>query len=73
MAINNKPYNLDTIYDLIIESQNWKTDDAISLKIKRDNVEQTINGKVKLNFDEAQGFKFTDTSKQVLNTAWLKG
>ncbi|WP_293871540.1 peptidase M61 [Flavobacterium sp.] len=73
MAINNKPYNLDTIYDLIIESQNWKTDDAISVKIKRDNVEQTINGKVKLNFDEAQGYKFTDTSKQVLNTSWLKG
>ena len=34
LAINDKSYNLDNIYDLIMESQNWKVDDAISLKIK---------------------------------------
>lgn len=73
VSINGKPYNLDSIYDMIIESQNWKDDDAISLKIKRDGVEQTINGKVKLDYDEEEGYKFTDTSKEKLNTAWLKG
>jgi predicted metalloprotease with PDZ domain len=73
VAINDKPYNLDTVYEMIMQSQNWKTDDAISVKIKRDGKEQTINGKVKLSFKEEEGYKFTDTSKEKLNTAWLKG
>lgn len=73
VAINDKPYNLDNIYDLILESQNWKIDDAISVKIKRDGTEQAINGKVKLNFDEVEGYKVMDTSKEKLNMAWLKG
>jgi hypothetical protein len=54
-------------------SQSWETDDAISIKIKRDGVEQTINGKVKLDFDEEDGYKFTDESKKALNNYWLKG
>jgi predicted metalloprotease with PDZ domain len=73
LAINDKPYNLDNIYDMIMQSQNWKADDAISVKIKRDGKEQTINGKVKLSFKEEEGYKFTETSKEKLNTAWLKG
>ncbi len=73
LAFNDKVYNLDNIYDLIMVSQAWKTDDAISVKIKRGGVEQIINGKVKLDFDELEGYTFTDKSKEKLNTAWLKG
>ncbi|MDN3676786.1 peptidase M61 [Flavobacterium paronense] len=73
VSINDKPYNLDTIYDLIIESQNWKEDDTISVKIKRDGVEKAITGKVKLDYDETDGYQFSDTSKEKLNAAWLKG
>ena len=73
VSINDKPYNLDNIYDMIIESQNWKDGDAISIKIKRDGVEQSINGKVKLDYDEEEGYKFTDESKKALNKYWLKG
>ena len=73
IAFNDKTYNLDNIYDLIMVSQSWNTDDAISVKIKRNGVEQTINGKVKLDFDEVEGYKFTDESKKALNKYWLKG
>ena len=73
LAFNDKPYNLDNIYDLIMESQNWKADDAISVKIKREGKEQTLTGKVKLSFNEAEGYKLSDTSKEKLNNAWLKG
>jgi predicted metalloprotease with PDZ domain len=73
LSFNDKPYNLDNIYDLIMLSTSWKTDDAISVKIKRNGVEQTINGKVKLDLDEAEGYKFTDDSKAALNKNWLKG
>ncbi|WP_293893716.1 peptidase M61 [Flavobacterium sp.] len=72
-AFNDKAYNLDNIYDLIMISQNWKTDDAISVKIKRKGVDQTINGKIKLDFDEMEGYKLTDESKSKLNNSWLKG
>ena len=72
-SFNDKAYNLDNIYDLIMLSQTWKTDDVISVKIKRKGEEQTINGKVKLDFDEQEGYKFTDDSKAKLNNNWLKG
>ncbi|TBX69215.1 peptidase M61 [Flavobacterium silvisoli] len=73
LAFNNKPYGLDNIYDLIMESQNWKNDDAISVKIKRDGKEQIINGKVKLSMQEEEEYNMSDPSKEKLNTAWLKG
>jgi predicted metalloprotease with PDZ domain len=73
LAINDKSYNLDNIYDMIMESQNWKVDDAISVKINRDGKEQTINGKVKLSMEEVEDYGLSDILKQELNTAWLKG
>ncbi len=73
LSINDKAYNLDNIYDLIMVSQGWKTADPMSVKIKRGGVEQTLTGKVKLDFDEEEGYKFTDDSKKALNQSWLKG
>ena len=73
VSINDIAYNLDNIYDMIMESQNWKVDDAISVKIKRAGVEQTIKGKVKLSMEEVEGYGLNDNSKQELNNAWLKG
>ena len=73
VSINDKKYNLDTIYDMIMESQNWKVDDAITVTISRDGKEQIIKGKVKLSMDEIEGFNFTDTTKEKLHSAWLKG
>lgn len=73
LEINSKPYNLDNIYDMIANSQSWKENDAISIKIKRDGKAQTLNGKVKLPYEEKDGFEATDLSKTVLKNAWLKG
>lgn len=73
LAINEKPYSLDNIYDMISDSQNWKENDVISIKIKRDGKEQTITGKVKLPYEEKEGLKATDLSKNNLKQSWLKG
>lgn len=73
VAVNDKAYNLDNIYDMIMESQSWKVDDDITVKIKRDGKEQTIKGKVKLSMEEVEGYGLIDTSKELLNKAWLKG
>jgi predicted metalloprotease with PDZ domain len=72
LAINDKAYNLDNIYDMIISAQNWKTDDAVSFKIRRAGTEQTLTGKVIPSTMEVEGYKMTDTSKESLNAAWLK-
>lgn len=73
VSINEKAYTLDNIYDLIGESENWKENDPITVKIKRAGVEQTIKGTVKLPFEETETFKATDASKEKLKNAWLKG
>jgi predicted metalloprotease with PDZ domain len=73
VAINDKPYSLDNIYAMITDSQNWKENDPITVKIKRDGKLQTIKGKVKLPYEEKAGLKATDTTKSKLKEAWLKG
>jgi predicted metalloprotease with PDZ domain len=73
LAVNNKSYNLDNIYDLITESESWKENDAITVKVKRGTKEETIKGTVKLPFEESETFKATDASKEKLKNAWLKG
>ena len=72
-AINGKDYNLDNIYDMIMGSQEWKDGDPITIVINRDGKDQTIKGKVKLSFQDAEGLNATDQSKSKLREAWLKG
>lgn len=73
VSINDKPYSLANIYDLIGESENWKENDPITVKIKRAGKEETIKGTVKLPYEESETFKATDASKDKLKNAWLKG
>jgi predicted metalloprotease with PDZ domain len=73
LAVNDKSYSLDNIYDMISESQKWKENDAITIKIRRDNKEQIVKGTVKFPYTEAEGLEASDSSKAALRTAWLKG
>jgi predicted metalloprotease with PDZ domain len=73
VAINDKNYNLDTIYDMILESDKWKENDPISVKIIRDGKEQIIKGKVKLPYEDKESFIAKDATKKALKDAWLKG
>jgi predicted metalloprotease with PDZ domain len=73
LSINNKPYSLDNIYDMISESQNWKENDPITIKIKRDGKEELIKGNAKLPYIDIDGLEATDASKATLRETWLKG
>lgn len=73
IAVNGKNYNQDNVYDLVMESPNWKDGDAIAFQIKRDGKEQTLTGKVTFTYDEGEGYRSTDASKSKLKEAWLKG
>ena len=72
-AINDKPYSLENIYEMITISQTWKEGDAITVKIKRNGSEQLLKGTVKLPYEDKEGLSFTDTSKKAQKEAWLKG
>jgi len=72
VSINDKPYSLDTIYEMITESQNWKENEAITIKIKHDGKEKVIKGKVNLPYEEKEGLRATDATKKSLKEAWLK-
>lgn len=71
--VNGTAYNLDNIYDLVMGSQNWKENDDITVKIKRDGKEQTLKGKIKMPYVDQTGYVATDNSKAQLREAWLKG
>lgn len=73
MEFNDKTYTLDNIYEMLSESQKWKENDAIVVKIKRDGKEQIIKGIVKLPYEEVESLETKDTTKATLKNAWLKG
>lgn len=73
LGINEKPYSLDNIYDMITESMKWKENDPIAIKIKRDGKEQLLTGVVKFPYEDTEGMEATDASKSNLKNAWLKG
>lgn len=73
LAVNGTEYNLQNIYDLVMNSMDWKDGDAITLKIKRDGEEQVITGTVKLPTEQVKGFYASNEAKNKLKEAWLKG
>ena len=73
LAIDGTNYNLDNIYEMIMGSQAWKEDDAITIKVKREGKEMTLKGKIKLPYEDSSTFEATDISKDKLKEAWLKG
>ncbi len=72
ISINDKPYSLDNIYEMISESQKWKEKDPIKVTIKRNGTVQVIEGYIKLPYIEKTACKATDPTKMKLKEAWLK-
>lgn len=73
LALNDVSYTLDNIYDLIMLSQSWKSEDPITVKIRRDGKEIILRGKIKLPLEDQTSFEATDANKNKLKEAWLKG
>lgn len=73
VAINDKPFNLDNINDLIIYSTSLKENEEVTFKIKRNDIELNLSGKIILPQEITPGYNFTNQSKLMLKEAWLKG
>jgi len=72
-SINGTEYNLDKIAEMMSAAQNWKDGETVTVKIKRDGKEQTLSGKVIVNYEESEGYHSVDATKETLKEAWLKG
>jgi hypothetical protein len=64
MAINDKPYSLDNIYDMIGESQNWKENDAITVKIKRMELNKFLKERSIFLMKRKSSLNATDATKK---------
>lgn len=73
LTINNKSYTLETISEMMNSVQDWKQDENITIKIKRNGKDQTLSGKAVLTYNEVDGYLVPDENKANLNKAWLKG
>ena len=72
LAINGKEYTPEKVNEILYDCDNWKENDPIGIKIRRNETEMTINGTVKLPYEETEGLVATDTTKTTLKEAWLK-
>ena len=73
VAINSTKYDVNNIYDLIMNSMSWKEGDAITIDIMRDSKPQQVKGKVVLPSEQVEGYHANDATKAMLRNAWLKG
>lgn len=73
VGFNGKDYTLENAYELITDISGWKEGDTITAKIKRDGKVLTLSGKYVVSYVEADGYTATDSSKDKLKQAWLKG
>jgi predicted metalloprotease with PDZ domain len=73
LSLNATNYNLDTLSEMMTESQNWKEGDNVTIKVKRNGKEQILTGKAILSYQESEGYQVVEPSKQTLKEAWLKG
>ena len=72
-SVNGQSYNLDNVYEMIMGAQEWKEGTDATFVVERDGKEITLKGKVILEYQDTEGLKATDPSKEKLKQAWLKG
>jgi hypothetical protein len=58
---------------MISTSLTWKENDEITVKIKRNGIEQVLKGITKLPYEEKEEINATDATKKTLRESWLRG
>lgn len=75
-SINGTEYNLQNVYNLISDSQEWKEGDAFSMKVERNGEEILLEGVVstpKAKTKRLVEMQNADGEQMELRNAWLKG
>jgi len=74
--INGTSYNIQNVYDLIMDSQSWEEGEEISMILERDEEEVLLEGKISIPNTKKTSIiemKLPETDARVkLRNAWLK-
>lgn len=73
IELNGTKVNGEDLNKLMMPVYGLEVGTPFNAKVIRNGSEKQLSGNVKLNTKEADGFRFTDSSKQALNQMWLKG
>lgn len=73
LSANNTNYNLDSLIEFMTAAQSWKEGETVAIKVKRDDKEVLLKGKVIINYTDSKGYHQVDTTKETLKNQWLKG
>jgi hypothetical protein len=73
IEMNNTLLDASVIMNVLIAGYGLEEDEPMTMKVKRKGEIIELKGKVKLNYIDGSGYKFTDPSKLKLKEAWLKG
>lgn len=75
-SVNGTPYDIQNVYELVMNSQSWQEGEAISIAVLRDDKEIALTGKISQPTDIKMRLKeealAPGDSKAELREAWLK-
>jgi predicted metalloprotease with PDZ domain len=72
IEVNGTPIDASSITNVLLSGYQLEEGQEMTIKVKRNGQLIDLKGKVKLNYKDGAGFKFTDQSKKSLNEAWLR-
>jgi predicted metalloprotease with PDZ domain len=72
IEMNESPIDASTPMNVMMAGYGMEENEPVSVKVKRNGQVIELKGQVKLNYVDGSGFKYVDTSKEKLKTAWLK-
>ncbi|MDQ6482040.1 hypothetical protein [Dyadobacter sp. LHD-138] len=72
LEINGIPVDPKDPNSIIYLGYDLDEGSPITVKVKRTGQDMELKGTVKLNYEDADSFRFADQSKKNLNEAWLK-
>lgn len=72
LEMNGTPIDASSPMNVLIAGYGLEEGEAMVMKVKRKGEIIELKGKVKLNYVDGIGYKFTDQSKAPMKNAWLK-
>lgn len=72
VEIDGSPVDASTPMGVLLAVYGLEEDQDMTMKVKRNGEIIELRGKVRLNYQDGSGYKFTDQSKLALKEAWLK-
>ena len=72
LEVNGKKLETSDVTSVLMPFYKLEEGQAMKISVNRNGIVQELNGKIKLNYVDGQGYKFVDPSKSAIKEAWLK-